>query len=233
MLSKCHFFFLSCVFSCCERVFHQKQSRLLCACLMISTLLPANMVCRHCPNKNHQIEAYRENLATSPGVRKIHFKTKNEMVIRMAPMKKWDDNQNFLFFCWDQQMLRTCDEVRREKFFSGEMHAALRFHGFGVLPYNRLGFRRLYILEYETQLLRILQQSNRYFSTTLLLLFAGLTVNLSVPDSALFAESFLSTLTVAVADAASISFWTLSFCFPLKAFFWFHVNADILSFPES
>ena len=40
----------------------------------------------------------------------------------------------------------------------------------------------------------------------------------------------LSTLAVVVAEAARISFCTLSFCFPLMAFSWFSFNADILPF---
>ena len=122
------------------------------------------------------------------------------------------------------------------------------------------------------------------FSTTFLWLFAGLTVNLSVPESALFAKfasrfrfviltdgrmpiitwricavslkviaarfllspswrttasgatsfwrssgrlCFLSTLIIVVPETASISFWALSFCFPLIAISLFSFSADI------
>ena len=69
-----------------------------------------------------------------------------------------------------------------------DMNAALRTQRFCASPWNRLGFRRLFFLEYATQLLRILQQGNRSLSTTCLRLLAGLTVNLNVPECALFAE---------------------------------------------
>ena len=54
-------------------------------------------------------------------------------------------------------------------------------------PANRLGFRRLYIPKHTASLLRILQ-GNRAFSITFLQLLVGLTVNLFVPECALFAE---------------------------------------------
>ena len=53
----------------------------------------------------------------------------------------------------------------------------------GPFRKNRLGFRRLYILEYATKL-----QGKRTFSTTFLRLCGGLNVNLFVPEYALFAE---------------------------------------------
>ena len=46
------------------------------------------------------------------------------------------------------------------------MHAALWFQDFFALLKNRLGFRRLCVLEYATELLGILQQGNRTFSNS-------------------------------------------------------------------
>ena len=59
------------------------------------------------------------------------------------------------------------------------MHAALESQEFSALPSNRLGFRRLH---------GNLESSNRTFTTRLLRLLVGLTVNLFVLERALFAE---------------------------------------------